>query len=346
LTALSRRAFVGGLTGVGASVAGLALSGSCGLRPFAAQPRLARLGLVWTGSPMSADIVAAYRDGLRDAGWVEGQNLVIEERTHGGDHPERLPDVAAELVALKPEVLLAGSSDQAEALKRATDSIPIVYANATDPVAQGLIASYAHPGGNVTGTMRNSLDGPLGPKMLDLLRQLVPGLTRVVVLVELQQSGQVVDAQAILAAARSVGVDAQAVGIDSPDDVDRALEAAMATHPQALISRVSGGLINVRTNRSALASIMSFALQHAVPTASAINRPPVGGLLGYGPDLLALYRRAASYHVDRILRGARPADLPFEGATLFDLVINRTTARALGLTIPPEVAAQVTAWVE
>jgi putative ABC transport system substrate-binding protein len=345
LTAVSRRALVGGLARAGAAAAGLALVNGCGSLPFVAQPRVAHIAYVWSGSELTAFLFAAVRDGLRDSGWVEGQNLVIEERTYG-DQPERILALAAELVASKLEVIVAGSTDVVQALMHATGSIPIVFAGATDPVGSGVIATFARPGGNVTGTSRT---GPvsLGPKLLDLLRQFVPGLARVAVLFELRDPASVNDWRAIQAAAQSVGIEAEALAIASADDLEHALEAALGGRPQALIFQVAPGTVVPATNESALTAVPRFAIKHGLPTASRdTTTRPVGGLLFYGPLVAPLYRRAGSHHVDRILRGAKPADLPVEGPTTFDLVINLTTARTLSLTIPPDVAAQVTEWVQ
>jgi putative ABC transport system substrate-binding protein len=248
---LSRRACVGGLVGLGTSAAGLALVNGCGSLPFAAQPRVARIGYLWSGSELTADLTAAYVAGLRDAGWIEGQNLVIEFRTYG-DHLENIPDMAAELVALKPDVLLAGSTDVAQAFMRATNSIPIVFAGANDPVSSGIAASYARPGGNVTGTARTA--GSLGPKHLDLLRQVVPGLARVAVVFEFWNAGEVNDWHAVQAVAESIGIDAQAVGTASADDLERVLEASLAGYPLALITAVTTGTIIPATNQPAVAA--------------------------------------------------------------------------------------------
>jgi putative ABC transport system substrate-binding protein len=270
---------------------------------------------------------------------------VIEERTFR-DHPERIPDLAAELVAVQPDVLLAGAGDTAKALAHATDSIPIVFAGVDDPVTTGLIRSYARPGGNVTGTTRSS-EGALGPKLLDLLRQIVQGLTRVAVVFELRQPAYLSDWQAIEAAAPLIGIEAQRVDIASAGDLAGALEAALASHPQALIVDVGGGTIIPATNQPALSAVHGFALQHGLPTASRDTTvKSVGGLLYYAPNLASLFRRAASHHVDSVLRGAKPADLPVEGPTVFELIVNRTTAKTLGLIIPPDFSAQVTEWVD
>jgi putative ABC transport system substrate-binding protein len=336
---LSRRAVVGGLAGLGASAAGLALVNGCSLGPFAGQPRVARIG-AWKGSPAaSVNLFDAFRDGLREAGWVEGQNLVIDYGTIE-DHPERISEVAAQLVALNPEVLVAGSTPTALALAHASDSIPIVITAVSDPVGSGLIASYASPGRNVTGTSRTVGSG-LGAKRLDLLRQLMPGMSRVAVVFESTSPFGLNDFHDIQTAAQLLGIDAQAVGIASPDDVEPALVAALAGHPQALLE--SGGVI-IPLKQPA---IIGFAIQHGLPSsAELIGALGAGVLMYYGPDISALYRRAGNYYVDRILRGAKPADLPVEGPTVFGLIVNRTTARALGIAIPPEFAAQVTEWVD
>jgi putative ABC transport system substrate-binding protein len=234
---LSRRAFVGGLAGLGASAGGLALASGCGLLPFAARPRVARIGLSWSGAQENAAGIDAFRAGLRDAGWVEGQNLVIDER-HYEDHPERMSDLAAELVALKPDVLV-GTQVPSLAFMRVTDSIPIVFGGIADPVGLGLIASYARPGGNVTGTSRTA-GSTLTRKLLDVLRQLVPGLARVAVVFDPASPSSVSDLGDIQAAAQALGIDVQAVGISSSGDPERALEAALAGHPQALLGAAGG----------------------------------------------------------------------------------------------------------
>jgi putative ABC transport system substrate-binding protein len=321
---------------IGLSTAGLAMASGCGLLPFAARPSVVHIGLSWSGAQENAAGIVAFRAGLRDAGWIEGQNLVIDER-HYEDRPERMPDLASELVALNPDVLV-GSQLPSQAFMRATDSIPIVFGAVADPVGLGLVASYARPGGNVTGTSRTA-GSTLTRKLLDLLRQLVPGLARVAILFDPAVPSSLTDLGDTQAAAQSLGIDLQAVAIDSSSDPERALEAALAGHPQALLGSAAG------VNPLLHPVVASFATQHVLPSAST-NSATAGYLLYYGPDLPALFRRAGNYHVDRILRGARPADLPVEGPTVFDLVVNQTTAQALGLAIPPELAAQVTEWVE
>jgi putative ABC transport system substrate-binding protein len=262
--------------------------------------------LLWTGSDLTAYLPAAWRDGLRDAGWVEGRNLIFEERTYG-DHPERIPVLAAELVARKPDVLLSGATDTAQALLRATSSIPIVFAALTDPVASGLVASFARPGGNVTGTSRTSA-GSLGPKLLELLRQLMPGLVRVAVVYELRDPTFEEDWRAIHAVSESIGIEAQGVplGVASADDVEGALGAALAARPQAVMVYVSAGTIIPGTSQPVLTAVTTFAMQHGLPAASRdTSTRPIGGVLFHGAKVVPLYRRAGSYP-----RGSHPARSP------------------------------------
>ena len=276
-----------------------------------------------SGAQENAAGIDAFRAGLWDAGWVEGQNVVIDER-HYGDHPERMPDLAAELLALQPDVLV-GTQVPSLAFMHATHSIPIVFGGVADPVGLGLIASYARPGGNVTGTSRTA-GGTLTRKLLEFLRQLVPGLARVAVVFSSQIPSSVSDLSDTQAVAQALGIDVQAVEVVSSGDTERALEAALAVHPQALLG-VAGGV-----NALLHPAVAGFGTQHGLPTAST-NSATAGYLMYYGPDLPALLRRAGNYYVDRILRGAKPADLPVEGPTVFDLVVNRTAARTLGLTL-------------
>jgi putative ABC transport system substrate-binding protein len=268
---------------------------------------------------------------------------VIEERTFG-DHPERIPALAAELVAAKPDALLTGTDEVVLAFMRASATVPIVFAGATDPIGAGMIASYAHPGGKVTGTTRTP-GSSLHPKLLDLLRQLIPGLERVAVVFEAWRAIGEREWHATQAAAALFGLEAQGVGIPAADHLETALEIALGSRPQALISIVANSTIIPTSSEPASSVLLRFAQQHGLPTAATYNNAGGSLLLYYGPSLLPLFRRAGNYHVDRILRGANPADLPFEGPTVFELIVNRATAGTLGMTIPFEVAAQVTEWV-
>jgi putative ABC transport system substrate-binding protein len=220
---------------LGVSTAGLALVSGCGLPPFTAQPKVARIAWSWSGYAGGSTIQAeGFRAGLRDVGWIDGKNLVVDER-HYGDHPERMSELAAELLASKPDILVGGLVPTL-VFVRQTDSIPIVFAGLADPVGLGLIASYARPGGNVTGTSRTAADaGTLTGKQLDLLRQLLPGVARVAVAFNPVIPGAVSDVRDVQAVAQSLGIDAQAVPITALDEVEPALNAALARNPQALL---------------------------------------------------------------------------------------------------------------
>jgi putative ABC transport system substrate-binding protein len=263
--------------------------------------------------------------------------VVIDYRAYG-EHPERVPDLAAELVALKPDVVVAANPETVRAFMRSSDSLPIVMLGVTDPVGSGLIASYARPAGNITGTSKTSL----AVKLLDLLQQLMPGLARVGFVFEPANPAGVNGLRDTRAAAQLTGVDVQAAAIVSSDELEAALDASLVGHPQAPITNANAAIINPN-----FPTIASFALQHGLPTASDIRANAfAGGLLYYGSPNAPVFRRAGSYYVDRILRGAKPADLPVEGPTVFELIVNRMTARALGIAFSPEFAAQVTEWID
>jgi putative ABC transport system substrate-binding protein len=253
--------------------------------------------------------------------------------------------LADELVAVKPDVLFTGTNEAALAFLRASDSIPIVVGGATDPIGAGIIASYAHPSGNVTGTTRTP-GSSLSPKVLELLRQLIPGLARVAVVFEAWRTAGVNEWHATQAAAQSLGLEAQPVALASADDIEPALDAALAGRPQALISIVANSTLIPTSNQPASSLLLGFALRNGLPSAATYNNAGESLLLYYGPDALPLFRRAGSYHVDRILRGAKAADIPFEGPTVFQLIVNRTTARALGIDVSQDFASQVTEWVQ
>jgi putative ABC transport system substrate-binding protein len=327
------------MAGLGVTATTLAVVGARGSFPFWAQPRVARIGLLGTGLPSTTYLIDAFRDGLREAGWVDGQNLIIEDRWYG-DHSDRIPDLADELVALKPDVLTTSTPPAVLAFMRASESIPIVMLVVSDPVDGGLIASYARPGGNVTGIARNAAIS-LGVKLFDLVQQLVPGLMQVAFVFESANPASLNGLRDVQALAHSVGVEVQPIEISSPEDLEPALDAALASSPQALIS-IGGTIITPYYS-----TIAGFAIQHHLPTASdQVGSLPAAGLMYYGPSQVPLFRRGGSYYADRILRGAKPADLPVEQPTVFDLIVNRTTVQALGLTLPSDFSAQVTEWVD
>ena len=272
----------------------------------------------------------AFLQGLRDLGYVEGKNLVIEYRDAAGK-PERFPDLARELVAKKVDVLItAGGTLAVLAAKQATTTIPIVFGAVGDPVDEGLVASLARPGGNVTGLAVNSPE--LTSKSLELLKQAVPGLARVALLVKPDSMPEKTWNERLKTwnlAARGLGLKLHVAEARGPEDFDRAFVEAAGAGAQAL------SIVPTPVFTAAPRRLVELAAKHRIPAIYAFT-PYVeaGGFMSYGPDIPGMHRRAATY-VDKILKGARPGDLPVEQPTKFDLAINRRTARALGLTISP-----------
>jgi putative ABC transport system substrate-binding protein len=296
--------------------------------------KVPRIGWLANNPAASLHPPEAFRQGLRDLGYVEGRNVVIEYRNAEGK-PERLPALAAELVALKVDVILAAIVLAALAAKQATKTIPIVFASVADPVTSGLVTSLARPGGNVTGL--SILSPELIGKRLELLTQAVPGVSRVAVLWELGGGGEPADKDVL----KRAEVAGQALGVrlhfvEARDgDFDRAFSDMTRARAGALTMLPSGGMFfNERRRLVDLAA--KNRLPAVYPWREAVD---AGGLMAYGPRIADLYRRAATY-VDKILKGAKPADLPVEQPTKFELVINLKTAKALGLTIPPSLLAR------
>jgi putative tryptophan/tyrosine transport system substrate-binding protein len=275
---------------------------------------------------------AAFKQGLREHGWIEGQNLVIEWR-YGEGTLDQLPALAAELVRLGVDVLVTGGGEPAiRALKHATSTIPIVMAVSADPVATGLVASLARPGGNVTGLSIQAAE--VGGKRLALLKEAMPQASRVAILWNAAYPGKALEWQDTQVAARALGVTLQSVEVRGPDDFDVAFAAIARARPDALLTFSDPLTLAHRTQ------IVEFAAQNRLPLMSEIKAfAEAGGLMTYGASLPDLFRRAADY-VDRILKGAKPADLPIEQPMKFELVINLRTAQALGLTIPPTLLFQ------
>ena len=301
----------------------------------AQQPKkVPRIGYLSSFDPATeSDRAEAIRLALRELGYMEGQNIAIEYRYAEGK-PDRFPELAAELVRLKVDIILAQVAGLIRAAKNATKTIPIVIVGlAADPVETGLVESLARPGGNVTGL--TTLSRELGGKRLELLKEAVPKLARVAVLYEPAISGPAFEVKEVLpVAARALKLTLQPWEVRTADDFDRVFAALNKQRPDGLY--VSGGpLMNINQKRT-----ISFALKGRLPSMYT-NRVAVdaGGLMYYGADLADNYRRVA-YYVDRILKGAKPADLPVEQPTKFELVINLKTAKQIGLTIPPEVLAR------
>jgi putative ABC transport system substrate-binding protein len=303
--------------------------------PLAAEAQQAakvpRIGYLTGNRATNPHLHEAFRQGLRDLGYVEGDNVVIEYRDAEGK-VERLPALAAELVALKVDVIVVPNTPAALAAKQATRTLPIVVAFAADPVTDGLVTSLARPGGNVTGL--TSLNPELIGKCLEQLKQAVPGVNRVAVLWPPGGLGERTDKDMLKGAevaARALGMRLQFVEARGPDDFDRAFSEMTKARAGALTVLPSTMFLNERRR------LVDLAAKNRLPTVFP-NRDSVdaGGLMSYGPNIADNFRRAATY-VDKILRGARPGDLPVEQPTKFELVINLKTAKALGLTIPPSV---------
>jgi putative ABC transport system substrate-binding protein len=296
-----------------------------------AQPagKLYRVGLLSAGSPSPAPAVALLVDPLRDLGWIEGRNLLIERRYAEGI-PDRLPALAAELVRLPVDVIVAVANAEVAAAKQATNSVPIVMVFGVDPVGTGLIKSLARPAGNVTGTA--ALHGPeYASKLWELLKQAVPKVGRVVILVNPDVPGFARFAAESAAAARRFEVAAESIEVRDWRDSDATFASISAARPEAL--HVIGDPV-VAIHRQ---QIVAFAARHRLPAIYTDRFFVVaGGLMSYSADFRDVGRRAAVF-VDRILKGAKPADLPVEQPTKFELVINLKTAKTLGLTIPPSL---------
>jgi putative ABC transport system substrate-binding protein len=288
-----------------------------------------RIGWLAVGSAPTPALDDAFRQSLRDLGYVEGKNIVIEYRSAKTfDH---LPALAAELVRLRVDVILAAAGAQtALAAKQATSTIPIVMVLVADPVGFGLVHNLARPGGNITGPSAGA--GPeLQGKRLELLKEALPKIARIAVLWNPDNPGSVVNRKAVEGPARSLRVDLQSVEIRRPEDVESAFAAMRRERADALL------IINSPLLVSHLKRIVDLAARSRLPTMNMESRwVEAGGLMSYGPSYAELFRRAAVY-VDKILKGANPGELPIEQPTKFELVVNRKTAKALGVTFPSSV---------
>ena len=293
--------------------------------------RIPRIGYLGTSGGVSAHLLEALVQGLRDLGYDEGRNVVIEQRNAMGKL-ERLPALAAELVALKVDVIVASSTPQALAAKQATTTIPIVFTTVGDPVGSGLVSSHARPGGNVTGL--TSLTQGLVSKCLEQIKQAVPGVNRVAVLWNPGTRGERAERDTLKqaeVAAQSLGVRLQFFEARGPADLDKAFSDMALARADALA--VLSSTILFAERRSLVDLAARYRLPAVYPWREAAD---AGGLMSYGANIADLFRRAASY-VDKILKGAKPGDLPVQQPEKFEVVINLKTARDLGLTIPRSV---------
>lgn len=315
---LNRRAFLCGTIGTA-----LAAPLTAGAQP----EKIARIGILLLGPP-SESLLDVFLQGLRDLGYVEGRNISIEQRW-GDGRSERLPALAAELVRFAPDVIFAPVTQAALAAQRVTRDIPIVVATAADPVDAGLVAGLAAPGGNVTGL---SIFAPaLVAKQLELLKEAVPKASRFAVVSNPGLRNTTLLVKEAEAAARSLAVAIHLVGVRDVDGFDRAFSAVATGGANGLLVLFDPFLFTQRSR------IVEFANQRRIPAMYPHREyAEAGGLLAYGANVADNFRRAATY-VDRILKGAKPGDLPVEQPTKFELFINLPTARALGLTVPPSL---------
>ena len=305
-----------------------------------AQEKMRRVGFLMNATaeePEAQSYVAAFQQGMQEAGWSVGRNLLIDLRW-GGNDAELTRRYAVELAALSPNVLLAAGGPVVRALQRATRNIPIVFAQSIDPVGSGIVASLARPGGNATGFTQ--FEYGLSAKWAELLKEISPAVKRVGVLRDPANPAGIGQWAIIQAAAATAGMEVFPLPVLEPGEIERGI-AAFAREPNGgLIAQVSATAVRHRD------VIITSAARHRLPAVYGYRHfVTAGGLISYGPELVGQYRRAAGY-VDRILKGEKPADLPVQAPTKYELVINIKTARAMDLTMPPSVLARADEVIE
>jgi putative ABC transport system substrate-binding protein len=309
------------------------LTGGIVVSPLAAEAQQAgkvyRVGFLGNSSAaLEANLVGPFREGLRELGYVEGRNIVIEYRWAEGKY-ERFPALIAELAALNVDVIVTAGTPAALAVKRTTPSIPLVMAAVGDPIGVGLVASLARPGGNVTGL--SAIAPELEGKRLELLREVVPKLSHIAVLWNPDNPFHAGSLKETRAAAQVLGIKAQLVGVRISEEFPAAFAAIVRERPGALLVLADRIFLHNR------ARIVDFGAKHRLPGVYPYRElVEAGGLMSFGPSYPGMHRRAAHY-VDKILKGSKPADLPVEQPATFELIINLKTAKALGLTIPPSL---------
>jgi ABC-type uncharacterized transport system substrate-binding protein len=319
---ISRRAFVAG-----------AVTAVAAPRSAAAQQtgKVYRIGFLWDTPTVWPHALEAFRQGLRDLGWVEGQNIAVEYRWTEGRF-DRLPSLVEELVRLKVDLIVAPTSIYTGAAKRATSTIPIVFASHADPIGSGHVASLAHPGTNATGltiVMSETM-----AKSLELLKETVPGLKRVAVVWDPATPSHRPALKAVEDMSRALGLRLHTLAVRSTSEFDRTFSVIVQERAGAVL------VLSTPLFMGGAKRLAELGLTHKLPTMfGPREHVEAGGLLSYSPDRADLYRRAAAY-VDKILKGASPADLPVQQATKFEFVINLKTAKALGLAIPPSILAR------
>jgi len=327
------------------TAATFALLSGCGVLPILGRPVTRgrwRVGILAPDAitPVGVAEIASLKQGLAELGYVDGQTIAFEQRDAAGNF-ERLPELANELIQLPVDVLFSVSSPAVLAAHQATTVVPIVFAQASDPVGKGWVVSLAHPGGNLTGVT----SGPpsVNGKWVEFLAQLVPRLSRIAFFASLSPADPSVGPTAVqltTTAANALGIQLKFLDVRTPEDVEPALDEALAWRAEAMMAYGGVAIAN------AIPRFVNFQLQQRIPWASGSRElVQAGALLAYGNSLKEAGRQAATF-VDKILKGARPADLPVEEPDAYELIVNQTTAKALGLTIPPSFAQQVTEWVQ
>jgi putative tryptophan/tyrosine transport system substrate-binding protein len=318
------------------------IGGAAAAWPLAAraqQPaKVARIGFLGNSTAeLEANLVGPFRDGLRALGYEEGRNIVIEYRWAEGKY-EHFPALTAELIALKVDVIVTAGTPASLAVKKATTTIPLVMVAVGDPVATGLVASLARPGGNITGL--TSISSEMEGKRLELLREVVPKISHIAVLWNAASPIQVIEEGEVRAAAQVLGIKMLSLGVRNREEIDDAFATIIRERPDALLVLADRLFLHHRTR------IMDFAAQERLPGVHAYRElVEAGGLMSYGPSYADMHRRAATY-VDKILKGAKPADLPVQRPVKFELVINLKAAKALGLEVPPALLGRADEVIE
>jgi len=294
------------------------------------QATIPRMGLLYLGAPPNA-ILDGFMQGMRELGYIEGKNIIIEYRFAEGKE-DRLPELATELVRLKVDAVFTAGTPAIYALKQATKTIPIVFFSTSDPIGTGVVASLAHPGGNITGI--SALASDLWPKRLELLKEISPKLSRVAMLWNKNNAGMALEARATQEVAGPLGVALQDRGIKDPNELEVVFAVMTKDRPDAFLALMDPVLNSQRTR------ILDFLAKNRLPAIfQSTDWVEAGGLMSYGPSYPELFRRLA-IQMDKVLKGAKPADIPVEQPTKFELVINLNTAKQIGLTIPPDMLAR------
>jgi putative ABC transport system substrate-binding protein len=310
--------------------------------PFAVRARqsgkIPRIGFLGnSNAALEANLVGPFREGLRELGYVEGRTIQIKYRWAEGKY-ERLSTLIAELIGQKVDVIVTAGTPATLAVKKATNSVPLVMVAVGEPVGTGIVESLAQPGGNITGL--TSISPELDGKRLELLREVIPNISHISVLWNAASPLQVMAERATRTAAAALKMKVTSLGVRSEDEIAVAFGIILRERPEALLVLADRLFLHHRK------AIMDFATQHRLPGVHAYRElVEVGGLISYGPSYADMHRRAAWY-VDRILKGAKPADLPVQGPALFELIVNLKAAKKMDLTLPPALIARATEVLE